>query len=98
VFLWSVGERRISWEPLSHAQVHPEFPALLSAQGDILFAPPATIYCGVPSADSARLRAGVDYPTDLSEFDRFFPDEAATDHTPTQDLFKGTGRGGRSPT
>jgi hypothetical protein len=33
--------------------------------------------CGVPSADAARLRAGVDHPTDLSEFDRFFPDEAA---------------------
>jgi transposase-like protein len=31
----------------------------------------------VTSADSARLKAGVDYPTDLSEFDRFFPDEAA---------------------
>ena len=28
-------------------------------------------------ADAARLRAGIDYPTDLSDFDRFFPDEAA---------------------
>ena len=27
--------------------------------------------------DAARLRAGVHYPTDLSEFDRFFPDEEA---------------------
>jgi transposase-like protein len=27
--------------------------------------------------DAARLRPGVDYPTDLSEFDRFFPDEQA---------------------
>lgn len=27
--------------------------------------------------DSARLRAGVDYPADLSEFDRFFPNEEA---------------------
>ena len=27
--------------------------------------------------EAARLRAGVDYPTDLSEFDRFFPDEEA---------------------
>lgn len=27
--------------------------------------------------DAARLRAGVDYPGDLSAFDRFFPDEAA---------------------
>jgi len=26
---------------------------------------------------AARLRAGVDYPTDLSQFDQFFPDEAA---------------------
>lgn len=39
--------------------------------------PPGTICCGVPSADAARLRAGVDYPKDLSEFDRFFPDEQA---------------------
>jgi transposase-like protein len=39
--------------------------------------PPPTISCGVRSADAARLRAGKDYPTDLSEFDRFFPDEAA---------------------
>ena len=31
----------------------------------------------MPTADAARLRAGVDYPTDLSEFDRFFPDEDA---------------------
>ena len=29
------------------------------------------------SIEAARLRAGVDYPTDLSQFDRFFPDEAA---------------------
>jgi transposase-like protein len=29
------------------------------------------------SADASRLRAGVDYPRDLSEFDRFFPDEEA---------------------
>lgn len=29
------------------------------------------------SIDAARLRAGVDYPRDLSEFDRFFPDERA---------------------
>jgi transposase-like protein len=27
--------------------------------------------------DAARLAAGVDYPSDLSAFDRFFPDEAA---------------------
>ena len=27
--------------------------------------------------EAARLRAGVDYPADLSEFDRFFPDEEA---------------------
>lgn len=27
--------------------------------------------------DAAQLRAGVDYPTDLSHFDRFFPDEEA---------------------
>jgi transposase-like protein len=27
--------------------------------------------------EAARLRAGVDYPSDLSQFDRFFPDEAA---------------------
>jgi hypothetical protein len=26
---------------------------------------------------AARMKAGVDYPTDLSEFDRFFPDEPA---------------------
>ncbi len=31
----------------------------------------------MPSTDSSRLRAGEDYPTDLSDFDRFFPDEAA---------------------
>ncbi len=29
------------------------------------------------SIEAARLRAGVDYPTDLSQFDRFFPDEEA---------------------
>ncbi len=29
------------------------------------------------SIDAALLVAGVDYPTDLSEFDRFFPDEEA---------------------
>ena len=29
------------------------------------------------SADAARLRAGIDYPTNLSDFDRFFPDEGA---------------------
>ena len=29
------------------------------------------------SIDAARLKAGVDYPCDLSQFDRFFPDEAA---------------------
>ena len=28
-------------------------------------------------ANAARLRAGIDYPTNLSDFDRFFPDEAA---------------------
>ena len=27
--------------------------------------------------EAAQLQAGVDYPTDLSEFDRFFPDEEA---------------------
>lgn len=27
--------------------------------------------------EAARLRAGVDYPSDLSQFDRFFPDDAA---------------------
>ena len=31
----------------------------------------------MPSAEASRLRAGVDYPKDLSEFDRFFPDEEA---------------------
>tara|TARA_Y100000310_G_C20537208_1_gene741425 strand:+ start:111 stop:1079 length:969 start_codon:yes stop_codon:yes gene_type:complete len=31
----------------------------------------------MPSADAARLRAGVDYPRDLSDFDRFFPQEKA---------------------
>ncbi len=31
----------------------------------------------MPVIESARLRAGVDYPTDLSQFDRFFPDEEA---------------------
>lgn len=31
----------------------------------------------MPSADAANLRAGVDYPEDLSGFDRFFPDEDA---------------------
>lgn len=31
----------------------------------------------MPSADARRLRAGVDYPKDLSEFDEFFPDEEA---------------------
>ena len=31
----------------------------------------------MPSADAAHLRAGVDYPKDLSGFDRFFPDEDA---------------------
>jgi transposase-like protein len=39
--------------------------------------PPTTICCGVASADVARLQAGVDYPRDLSDFDRFFPDEEA---------------------
>lgn len=39
-------------------------------------AQPTTVSYGVTSAKSARLREGVDYPTDLSEFDRFFPDEA----------------------
>jgi len=29
------------------------------------------------SRDATRLRAGVDYPRDLSQFDRFFPDEDA---------------------
>ena len=29
------------------------------------------------SIEAARLRGGVDYPTDLSQFDRFFPDEEA---------------------
>ncbi len=29
------------------------------------------------SIEAARLRAGVDYPTDLSQLDRFFPDEEA---------------------
>ena len=29
------------------------------------------------SIEAAQLRAGVDYPSDLSEFDRFFPDEPA---------------------
>src|SRR5690606_1306183 len=50
---------------------------ILSDKWGIPFAQPATIYCGVPSTDSSRLRAGEDYPTDLSDFDRFFPDEAA---------------------
>lgn len=31
----------------------------------------------MPSADAAILRAGVDYPEDLSGFDRFFPEESA---------------------
>ena len=31
----------------------------------------------MPLTDGARLRAGVDYPTNLSDFDRFFPDETA---------------------
>jgi hypothetical protein len=31
----------------------------------------------MPSADASQLRAGIDYPKNLSEFDRFFPDEAA---------------------
>jgi transposase-like protein len=31
----------------------------------------------MPSANAASLRAGVDYPEDLSAFDRFFPDEDA---------------------
>jgi transposase-like protein len=31
----------------------------------------------MPSANSAHLEAGVDYPKDLSEFDRFFPNEEA---------------------
>ena len=35
------------------------------------------LYLVVRSAERARLRAGTDYPTDLSDFDRFFPDEAA---------------------
>ena len=35
------------------------------------------LYLVVRSAERARLRAGIDYPTDLSDFDRFFPDEAA---------------------
>lgn len=39
--------------------------------------PPPTISCGVLTVDVAHLRAGVDYPTDLCEFDRFFPDETA---------------------
>lgn len=39
--------------------------------------PPATVSCGVPSADAARLEAGVDYPRDLSDFDRFFSDDEA---------------------
>ncbi len=34
-------------------------------------------YLVVMPADAARLRAGIDYPTDLSDFDRIFPDEAA---------------------
>jgi transposase-like protein len=46
-------------------------------KGDIPFAQPATIYCGMAPPEAARLRAGVDYPTDLSEFDRFFPSEEA---------------------
>jgi transposase-like protein len=43
----------------------------------IRFPPPTTISCGVPSADAARLRPGEDYPRDLSDFDRFFPDDEA---------------------
>ena len=35
------------------------------------------LYLVVMSADAARLRAGIDYPTNLSDFDRFFPDEGA---------------------
>jgi transposase-like protein len=31
----------------------------------------------MPPADASSLRAGVDYPEDLSAFDRFFPDEDA---------------------
>ena len=38
---------------------------------------PQAPYLVVMPADAARLRAGIDYPTDLSDFDRFFPDEAA---------------------
>jgi transposase-like protein len=49
----------------------------LTGRRGIPFAPPHSISCGVSSADATRLEAGVDYPADLSEFDRFFPDEAA---------------------
>ena len=39
--------------------------------------------CGMPRAEAARLRAGVDYPTDVvSDFGRFLPDEDACERFP----------------
>ncbi len=52
-------------------------PSIEQDERGIPFAPSPTISYGVPSVDRTRLRAGEDYPADLSEFDRFFPDDAA---------------------
>lgn len=43
----------------------------------IRFCHRTTTSCDVPSADAARLRAGVDHPRDLSGFKGFFSDDAA---------------------
>ena len=45
-------------------------------RGYLVRATQAPYLVGMP-VDAARLRAGIDYPSDLSDFDRFFPDEAA---------------------
>lgn len=47
------------------------------AKGAIYFAQPPAISCGVTPSDAARLRAGVDFPRDRTDFERFFPGDQA---------------------